>query len=541
MSHPLRWQVGIGLSGSLLLLALLWSLAVATASSAPALRERVYAEGVVGTPRNLNPLPWEPSRADSEADLAALLFEGLTRLGPDGTPLPALAEHWEIDATGTVYTFTLRVGLRWHDAAPLSTADVVFTIESLRDPDIAATSPAAEFWRGVEVEAIDDLRLRFRLQAPFAPFLAATTLPIVPRHLLEDVSPTEWETTTWSRRPIGAGPFRLHTINASEALLVPFTGAVRGRPTLDLLVLRFYPSAAAARAALRRNEIQGVAFEAARHPELADGSDTLQQFRLPLAEQTMLAMNLRVPPLNDPQLRTALAQGLDRATMVGGSQHETARLLQTPLLPQTPFHGPARLPTLGIAQATAALDDLGWRPDAEGTRARGGVPLRLALLCADSPDQVELARAIARQWQQIGVAVTIGSVSRERLQSRLQARDFVLALQSWALPTADPDLFALWHSSQAEHGVNYVGLDDEDIDRLLVDGRTTVDHEQRVAIYHEFEQRWIELVPAIPLSQSLLVYELAPNVRPAGLQAGHLLATPSHRFDMISEWTVDTP
>ena len=523
------------------MLLLLRALALLTSSNAPALLSRVYVEGVAGVPQEANPLLQKPYGVGSEADLSALLFEGLTRLGADGQPVPALAEYWEIGSAGTVYTFTLRSGLRWHDGVELTADDVAFSVQSVQSPDFAGDDRVAEPWRAVRAEALDDLRVRFELSAPFAPFLASTTLPIVPHHLLGDVAPADWASAPFSRRPIGAGPFRLHTLDAREAMLVPFEGSVRGRPKLDLLVLRFYPSVAIARAALQRNEVQGVAWETGQHPGDETSTDMFQRLRLPLAGYTMLAMNLRVAPLDNQELRVALAQALDREELLRRAVGDGVQLLASPILPQTPFHGAATLPIHAPIGAEQTLERLGWRPNAVGLRERNGTTFSLRLMCADSVGQPELAREIARQWRTVGIEVAIDIVPREVLQTRLQGRDFVLALQNWAVPTADPDIFALWHSSQAPAGANYAGLVDTRIDTLLANGRSAVDQTRREELYQEFEERWIALAPSVPLYQSSLTYELAPGVSPAGLDSSRLLPTASSRFDAISEWAVESP
>ncbi len=125
----------------------------------------------------------------AERDLAALVFEGLTRPGPNGVPEPALAERWTVDTSGTLWTFTLRPELRWHDGVPFTADDVVFTIRSVQSPDFPGDPALATFWRAVDVSTMDAFRVRFTLAQPYAPFLAATALPIVPRHLLSERCP----------------------------------------------------------------------------------------------------------------------------------------------------------------------------------------------------------------------------------------------------------------------------------------------------------------------------------------------------------------
>lgn len=534
MPHHFRWQIGIALCGFFVILALLGTLTLSAGATAPAFHARTYIEGVVGVPRDLNPLLQTANSPTGEADLTALLFEGLTRPGTGGMPRPELAERWQIDPTGRIYTFTLRSGLHWHDGTPLTTADVAFTIRSVQDPAFGGNTALRQFWQSVKVEPLDQRRIRFTHAEPFAPFLAATALPILPMHLLGDVPPSAWNEADFNRHPIGSGPFRLHAINDEQAMLVPFEGAARPRPSLDLLVLRFYPSAVAAQAAFERGDIQGFA---TRSFEPLSGGET-PAIRLPLAAYTLLLINTREAPLDDVRLRTALAQGLDRAEIVQRTLGGAGRVLDSPILPQTPFHGVAAMPASAPEQAQGLLDTLGWPRDADMLRSRVGQPLRLPLLCVDTPADRAIAQAIAGQFQALGIDIPVEAVSAAQMDNRLQRRDFALALRSWQLPNTDPDAFGLWHSSQADTGANASGIDDRDLDDLLLQGQATTELAERVRMYQAFEQRWIGLLPAIPLFQHVLQYQLSPEVQSAGLDQTGLLMTPSARFRDISAWTV---
>lgn len=538
MFYRLRWHILVAVAGSVVVLVTLGLLATSTGAMAPPYYTKAYVEAVVGTPRQLNPLLQTPDSPASETDLTALLFDGLVRFGPDGTPQPNLAERWAIDPAGTVYTFTLRSSLRWHDGVSLTADDVVFTVRAIQDPQFSGDPALADIWRQVEVAKIDARRVRFTLGAPFAPFLAATSLPILPAHVLKELPLKQWAGADFSSQPIGSGPFRLRQISASQALLVPFEGGARGRPALDVLVLRFYPSTEAARAAFRRREVQGVAWVAAPGVQTTATTPQAQTKTAPLGMYTILTFNLRTPPLDDARLRAALALGLDRGELVRRALGGQGQLLDTPVLPQTWAQSSAALPKADRAASAAALDALGWRRGAGGVRMRQGIPLQLPLYTTGRAGQLALAREIARQWGRMGIDVPIAALSRDDLLVRAKRHEWTLLLNSWSTAAADPDGFALWHSSQAADGANYAGLVDATSDRLLADGRVTTDPQQRAGIYAQWQSQWVKLVPSLPLYQSMLVYELNEAVRPAGLDTQQVLQSPSARFDMISDWTL---
>jgi peptide/nickel transport system substrate-binding protein len=158
------------------------------------------------------------------------------------------------------------------------------------------------------------------------------------------------------------------------------------------------------------------------------------------------------------------------------------------------------------------------------------------LLIVDTPAQQMLAREIVRQWNAVGIDVSVEAVSTTMFRDRIKRRSFTLALRTWT-PGPDPDMFALWHSSQAAIGANEGGLNNQQIDRLIEGGRAALDADQRVEIYKALADRWAALLPSLPLYQSVLVYDLARDIQTTELEPSRLLATPGARFDGISAWT----
>jgi ABC-type transport system substrate-binding protein len=188
----------------------------ATATPPP----KVYREGVMGLPGSINPLT---ARTQADRDIVALVFSGLVRPGPKGSVIPDLASGWKIGDKGLSYTFTIRPDAVWQDAEPVTSADVVFTVQTLQDPTY--TGPAAGSWREVTATAIDERTVRFDLETPLGGFLQAATQPLLPFHLLENVPPASLADDPYSTRPVGSGPYRLVRWDAVEALLEPVAAA----------------------------------------------------------------------------------------------------------------------------------------------------------------------------------------------------------------------------------------------------------------------------------------------------------------------------
>ncbi|MGQ9547430.1 MAG: peptide ABC transporter substrate-binding protein [Roseiflexus sp.] len=543
MARRIRWQILIASISAFSVLFLMSYLALTRASVARPLTGGDYIEGVIGTPTYLNPLIVDPATDTVAADIQRLVFEGLTRPGPDGLPMPALAESWVVDDSGTVYTFTLRNGVTWHDGAPVTVDDVLFTIRTVQGPAFAGDPNVSAFWRTVLVDRTGERSVSFRLEAPFAPFLRLTGFPILPAHLLRDVPPEQWETHTFNRMPIGTGPYRLAALDEQRALLRANPYYFGASPFIETIELRFFRTEQEAFAALTRGEIQGMGFT---------GASALADVNLPrgivrrqalLDGYTALSFNLRDSPLTDLGVRRALATALDKDALIAGVLAGKVRRLDTPIL-----HGWWAETSDGLwyepdaARAIAQLDMLGYIPDADGVRIRDNQPLVFSLLTDNSPMRRAVAEEIARQWSNIGVRTVIEQVEPGEMQRRLEAHEFTIALHGWQRLGSDPDVFELWHSSQAARGRNYAGLEDATIDELLAGARKIYDIADRAELYRAFQERWVELAPGIILYQPLFfhatVADLGDTITtlPDGATPLHLLIGREGRFVNVNRW-----
>ena len=146
-----------------------------------------YIEAIVGAPARVNPLFAPLNNAD--ADLASLVFSGLTRLGPDGEVLPDLAESWEISDDGLIYTFHLRNDVTWHTGAPFTAEDAVFTYDMLADPELPSDPTLGQPWRRISCTAADETTPQCKLPEPSETFLAHTAIGLLPKHVSSKAPP----------------------------------------------------------------------------------------------------------------------------------------------------------------------------------------------------------------------------------------------------------------------------------------------------------------------------------------------------------------
>jgi peptide/nickel transport system substrate-binding protein len=545
MARRIRWQLLIAAVSSLVVLGLMSYLALSATSVARPVSGGTYVEGLADTPQQLNPLVSLPADDPAAADIQALLFDGLMRVGPDGLPEPALAQFWETDAQGLVYTFTLRADVTWHDGTPLTADDVLFTLRTLQGPVFAGDPSYGTVWRTVLVDRAGERSIRCRLEAPFAPFLRFATFPILPAHLLEDVSPEQWATSEFSRRPVGTGPYRLVDLNAERATLAANRDYFGGPPFIDQLELRFFASSQAALAALGREEIDGFGYTGG--DDLFNPPRGVVRRPFALDGYSVLTFNLREGPLADVGLRRALALGLDKDLLIDQALNGQGARLDTPILPGWWAASPSvQWYPADTAQAEDTLEGLGYVRGSDGFRERDGQALALRLVTDGQPERGRAAQEIARQWGSLGVRVEVEQLDGAELQRRLAAHEFELALHGWQRLGPDPDVFELWHSTRADSGLNYAGLEDQRIDELLESARQEVDIVGRAAAYAGFQTRWVELAPSITLFQPLFIYDTDADLRGLPFDAAEegapdlprILYGRDSRFRTVTDWYI---
>jgi ABC-type transport system substrate-binding protein len=163
----------------------------------------VFVEGVIGYPALINPLFAPLSEVDMA--LTELIFSGLLKYNLDGKLEPDLAKEYQILEDGKVFEFKLKENLFWQDGKPLTADDVVFTVETIKNPQVA--SPLRPAWLGVEVEKVSDQVVRFKLKESSNIFLENCTLKIIPKHIFENFPPQNLKIAN-NLNPVGSGPYK---------------------------------------------------------------------------------------------------------------------------------------------------------------------------------------------------------------------------------------------------------------------------------------------------------------------------------------------
>lgn len=500
----------------------------------------VYAEAVVGRPRFLNPLLAQPSSPDE--DVTALVFSGLTRLTPSGEVVPDLAAGWEISPDGLVYDFRLRADVVWQDGQPFRAEDVLYTIQALQHPGFRGPAGLADFWRRVKAEKAGEARVRMTLDRPFAPFLEYAALGIAPAHLLGSVRPEDLPSHRFNADPVGTGPYRVTSAAPGQVSLEVNPRYHGRRPYLKEIRFVYYSSASRAADALRRGEVMGFqGVPPGGVSSLAALEGLTLHSRPDSATTTMLVLNSGHPLFADRIVRQAISYAVDRRRIAYSALGEQAAPAEGLVSPASWAFDPASCGRYEHRpeRARELLEAAGWvLPPGEMIRQRNGQRLEFVILTNDEPERVRAAEEISRELEAVGMRATVQAAGWTGLvQDFLVPRRFQAVLTAHWSPTADPDLYAFWHSSQVKAGLSFGGWSNPTADTLLSQARETTDPKGRARLYSEFQALFAEEMPGVPLYYPLYPYAVSREVK--GVHLG-LLLRPSDRLDGIADWHVRT-
>ncbi|MCB1452322.1 MAG: ABC transporter substrate-binding protein, partial [Rhizobiaceae bacterium] len=325
-----------------------------------------------------------------------LIYSGLVHLTPDLEPVPDLAESWDSPDPNTI-VFTLRDGLKFSNGSALTAEDVVFTFETILNPDFSA--PQRGLFTPIKsVEAVDERTVRFNLTTPYAPLLSYLDMGIVPSDYDGDLATS----------PVGAGPMVLSNWNrGAEIELAASDSYWAGAPAVKEVTLRIVGDNAARAQAFEAGDLDVI------QSPLSPGDikrlaadDSYGSTLMAGLGVTYLNMNANKPLLADPAMRRAFAMLADQSTIVGAIYEGVDEVASSVILPSSwAYDASITQPTFNVDAARAAFGELGWSDsDGDGVLDRDGQKLSVTLAThSEDPNRIQAVEFLQATMQQAGV------------------------------------------------------------------------------------------------------------------------------------------
>lgn len=523
-----------------------------------------HTEGIVGTPRFINPL-LAISQADK--DLSSLIYAGLMTRDEHGNLIPELAESYTISDDGTVYTFKLRDGLTFHDGIPLTADDVIFTIKQAANP--AVRSPVFADWDGVQIEKIDDATISFTLPKPYAPFIENMTLGILPAHIWSLLSAEQFPFSQFNVTPVGSGPYKIgpnDVIRDKSGIpslyrLTAFDEYTLGTPFISTIQFRLYNTIDDALLAYTKGEVNAVNSISPLQLEALQNDQTQTHtavYRTPLLRIFGIFFNHNKQPIFlEDEVREALEVATPKKAVVGEILRGYGTVLNAPLpsfitglsdesilnVEESPGESAdERSPINHIEQARKVLENADWERGEDGIYTIGKdekeKKLTFTLTTINAPELIQTAERIAESWREVGANVELKVFDPSDLtQSVIRPRRFDALLFGMVIGH-ELDLYAFWHSSQRnDPGLNIAQYADIETDALLEKMRTEKDPEIRKTLYADFTKLIQKQNAAVFVYAPDFVYVMNDRVQNVSL---HPVKEPSERFDTAHLWHIET-
>ncbi|MEI8328307.1 MAG: ABC transporter substrate-binding protein [Candidatus Taylorbacteria bacterium] len=519
-------------------------------------------EGIVGLPRNINPIL---AITDVDRDISSLVYSGLLKW-ENAKLVPDIATSYKVSDDGLTYTFILNDNVRFHDGTQLTSDDVAFTVQKIQDATLK--SPRKSDWTNVTVQTISPVEIHFVLKQAYAPFITNMTLGILPKHIWNTVNDDQFIFNHYNINPVGSGPYKVaNIVNDGSGIptdyeLSTWSGYYGKIPYISNIDFTFFADEEKAVIALENGAIDSLATvssnEAAKLAADKSSDYTVLESTLPRIFGVFFNQN-QAPVLADKIVRQALDMSVDRTAIIKKVLSGYGVPIDKPLPSNitAPLNNHAQLGAVAASQGTstlvktgniagaqALLEKNGWRKDLTSgiytKKDKKNVTLTISfdIFTADTPDLKQAAEMVKNSWTEMGAQVDLRVFNASDLyQNVIRTRKYD-ALLFGELIGKDRDLYAFWHSSQIKApGLNVALYANSKVDKLLEDIRATNDDDVRLAKYTQFNDFITTDIPAVFLYSPDFIYVVPKSLRGIDLED---ITVSSDRWNSESTWYLIT-
>lgn len=452
--------------------------------------------------------------------IGSLIFDSLLRKDVHFNLQPWLADSWQ-QPDPLTYIFRLHKGVHFHNGQLLTSADVAWTINSMRDGKnyggiISARS--GNFASVASVDTPDAYTIVIHLKHPDASLLwnlADQNIGIVPCGSGPDLG----------LHPIGTGPFKfVSQVQDKEVILERNTDYWQHVPSIRTVRFDVVPDAIT-----RALELQKGSADLTINSLTADMVHSLQNeprlktLSTPGTILVYINLNTRDPLLKDKHVRQAIASAINRPAILHALWRDHARIADSILpIDHWAWTNDVAHYSYDPAHARALLDAAGYKPDADG--------IRMELTMKTSTDETSrlLAAVVQQQLHQVGIQLNLRSYEFGSFYGDITRGAFQLYTLRWISSNEDPDIFRYAYDSSSfpPHGANRGYYSSPQVDALIADASITSDQQKRRADYVQIQKILAVDMPTINVldMDNILVY----NRRLSNIQL-----TPSGTYDFL--------
>lgn len=485
-----------------------------------------YTEATLGEVNSLNPLF---ATTSSEKTLSRLLFATVATNDYSGHPGIGLAESIRADENGKTWIVKLRNNLKWSDGEAITSDDVIFTVQLIKDP--AVNSIYDPSLSNVKVSVNEAGEIVFNLPTAYADFISALNFPVLPKHVLENANPKTLVEDIFSLSPVTSGAFAYNaTQTSTDKEKVYYLSSnpdyYKGKTMLSSFAIHTYNTKEDIIQAVNTGSVTATA-ELSEADASQISAEQFIQKNSSLNSGAFIFFNTAHENTKQRDLRAAIRQGINLDNIRAKAPDTLA--LNYPLISaQIQVKEYPTIPGYDFEAAKATIAEFS-----------ADNPIHIDIATVNSGYLPSVAEAVKTELENLGIEATVSTYEENQdfITNVISKRNYDILIYEIELG-ADPDLLPYYHSSQASAGgLNLSNYRDTLMDDLLLGARDTLDEELRIKKYESFLERWVTNVPAIGLYRSNLTYFYNKNVRTFGNDIK--LVTALDRFVDINNWAVN--
>lgn len=471
-----------------------------------------------------DPITLDPACA-SDADSATYIveiFSGLVTYDPDLKLIGDIADHWEVSTDGLKYTFHLRTNVLFHDGSRRVTADdFKYSMERAVNPDTQSdtgdvylgdlagvdqyiTGDATEV---TGIKAVDPNTLELTLKAPDAVFLEKLTYPTAFVVDKKQVKTSGCFDSGWTLKANGTGPFKLAEWSLGERIVLEPSENFYLTPKPSLSKVTYLIAGGSSYTMYQNDELDVTGIGSINIDSVLDPSNPLNKdyHTSDNLDVFYIGFNVKKPPLDDPDVRKALAMAIDKDFLANDLQKGLVAPAKGIIPPTMPgFNEDLNGIAFNKAEARALLDRTGKRDELSSlkllTTGQGAAPNNVI-------------DAIIEMWNQnLGVKIEVQQEDFGLFLTDLRDGKQELYSLGWIADYPDPQNF-LEINFRSNSGNNQSRYSNRQVDALFDQADAEQDSQHRLELYQEAEQIIVNDEPWIPLYHEKASYLVKPNIQ----------------------------
>jgi peptide/nickel transport system substrate-binding protein len=494
-----------------------------------------YSEGVIGQPKFINPVI---SNSDIDRDLSQILYSDLT----------TLMDHYTVSDDGKTWNVFLKNDLLWSDDKHLTSDDVIFTIETIQNPE--TNSPIFGTWQGIIANRISELEIEFNLRNPYTFFLDnLEDLKIIPSHIFSMIPSSNLKLSSYNLEPIGSGPYQYIDYDIrKDGFITEYDFKINPnyagkKPFIKNLTIKFFQGSEELIDAFNSRKIDGFGNLNPKNIDKIKLSHKITSLEMPRYYAIFFNQNMH-EALKQESVREALSIATDKKSIIKNILNENGGIVNGPIVSIIDgYDKEMEIKEFSIENSIEILEEAKWEINEE-TEIREKkigkniVELKFQMIVPQIQFLIDTAVLIKNDWKKLGVELILTELNPNDVnETIIRPRDYQMIIFGNILKN-NPDIFSFWHSSERFYpGLNLSLFQNEKADALMETIRKEMDSEKRIEKTKDLQTLINTENPVIFLFSPYYLYISIKDFD--GLE-GRTLITSSDRFKNINEWYVQT-